>query len=147
MDETREVEDTLKFLSDAAEKFERGESITCLISRNGRLVGVLGVHSIDPLNRKTEIGYWLAAAARGKGIMTRACAEVVSRLFRDFELNRVEILCAPENLPSRGIPERLGFTREGVAREAGRLATGFTDLVVYAMLAREWKARDPSATG
>jgi ribosomal-protein-serine acetyltransferase len=43
-----------------------------------------------------------------------------------------------ENARSRAIPERLGFTYEGVAREEGRGSGGFYDLAVYGLLDREW---------
>jgi ribosomal-protein-serine acetyltransferase len=50
----------------------------------------------------------------------------------------VTIRVAPDNARSRAIPERLGFTEEGVMREAGRSALGHHDLVVYGLLDREW---------
>jgi RimJ/RimL family protein N-acetyltransferase len=56
-------------------------------------------------------------------------------------VHRVVIDAASANLRSRRIPERLGFTREGVLREAGRGPCGYQDLVVYGLLDREWRRR------
>ena len=51
----------------------------------------------------------------------------------------MEILCATGNTRSRAIPERLGFTQEGIIRQAERFNDHYNDLVVYGMLASEWK--------
>jgi ribosomal-protein-serine acetyltransferase len=53
----------------------------------------------------------------------------------------VEIGCAPGNRKSCAIPERLGFTREGVLRQREWLYDHFVDHVVYGILAEEWRAR------
>lgn len=43
-----------------------------------------------------------------------------------------------QNTRSRAIPERLGFTEEGVRRQAEKFADRRHELVVYSMLAHEW---------
>lgn len=48
-----------------------------------------------------------------------------------------------ENLRSRRIPERLGFTQEGVLRQVRWRKDHFDDHVVYGMLASEWRSADP----
>jgi ribosomal-protein-serine acetyltransferase len=53
-------------------------------------------------------------------------------------MNRIEIRCAPDNAPSRAVPERLGFTEEGLHRQVLAIHGGFQDLIMYAMLARDW---------
>ena len=50
----------------------------------------------------------------------------------------IVIRAGVENTRSRAIPERLGFTKEGVARGEGRGTPGFYDLVVYGLLEDEW---------
>lgn len=43
----------------------------------------------------------------------------------------------PQNLPSQALLERLGFTREGVLREAGFWAGCYQDLQVFSLLSHE----------
>jgi ribosomal-protein-serine acetyltransferase len=61
-----------------------------------------------------------------------------------WKLNRVEIRAAVANERSRAIPRRLGFTEEGVLRQAERVGDRFVDHVLYAMLAEDWQS--PAAT-
>ena len=107
----------------------------------GEIVGGTGFHEINRTDKSAEIGYWLAKDATGKGIMTKSVDKLLDYGFDELVLNRIVIKCVPENTKSRAIPERLGFTIEGVEREAGWLHTRFVDHVVYSMLAREWREK------
>ncbi len=140
VDGVRSVADSLAFIEEGLERFARGGGYELGIWREGALIGVVGVHEIDRANASTSIGYWLDAGHQGRGIMTRAVAAVLDDLFFARGLHRVEIRVAPENGRSRAIPERLGFRMEGVLREAGRYGGRWGDLIVYAMLDREWRA-------
>jgi hypothetical protein len=62
--------------------------------------------------------------------------------FGAWRLHRVEIRAGVDNTRSRAIPERLGFTQEGVAREAKRAGGRSADQVVYAILATDRLVRD-----
>ena len=58
-----------------------------------------------------------------------ACTKVLIRyVFEEFDINRVEIQMSTRN-PKRAIPERLGFTQEGVLRSNERLRGEFSDSV------------------
>jgi ribosomal-protein-serine acetyltransferase len=56
-------------------------------------------------------------------------------------LNRIEIRCAPQNTASRAVPTRLGFIEEGLHRQVLAMRGEFQDLIMYAMLARDWAVR------
>jgi RimJ/RimL family protein N-acetyltransferase len=102
------------------------------------LVGGTLFPSINPRAGTAEVGVFLAASARGHGIVTRAVGAMLDWAFTERGLHRVEWRCAVGNAPSRRIPERLGFTHEGTLREIFPVRDERQDLEVWALLAREW---------
>jgi ribosomal-protein-serine acetyltransferase len=138
VDAERSPRDTRNFIQFIHQQYHSREGFQTGIWYHGHLVGVIGYHKFDWANRSTSIGYWLAEDFQGRGIMTRSCRAMVDYAFSSLRLHRVEIRCAVENAKSRAIPERLGFTIEGVAREAEWLYDHYEDLVVYAMLEDQW---------
>jgi ribosomal-protein-serine acetyltransferase len=104
---------------------------------DGTYVGGIGIRP-EMEGVDCEIGYWIASAHEGRGLVTAACRALIDLAFGELGLHRVTIRVAPDNARSRAIPERLGFTQEGVMREAGRTSLGHNDLVVYGLLHREW---------
>jgi len=143
--DTLTLEDCRQNRRNALERLARNDGVEAGIFDGGRVVGVIGLHGIDWVNRKTTLGYWLSASHVGRGIMTAAVRTFVGHCFDELKLNRVEIRCAPENHRSRAIPRRLGFREEGIAGQAERHQDGrFGDLVSYAMLASEWRSTGPA---
>lgn len=132
------IESSRSFVLRSLQRYLDNDGFNGGIFYKDRLAGVIGYHSINWPNRQVEIGYWLGAEFEGKGLMTRACRSLIDFAFDRLQLNRVTILCATGNARSRAIPERLGFTQEGVLREGEWLNDHFVDLVIYSMLAREW---------
>ncbi len=134
------VESTREFYKKSFEAFsDEGVEISLLIFYQGKVVGSTGFHEINRRNKSAEIGYWLAKEVNGKGIVTKCVERQLDYAFDEMKLNRVTIKCVPENLKSRKIPVKLGFTQEGIERESGWLHTRFADHVVYSMLASEWR--------
>jgi ribosomal-protein-serine acetyltransferase len=143
LNDAKSVEDTRNFIRSVLDQWARNDGFSAGIWYHGQPVGAIGYHSIDWLNCSTSIGYWLSASHQGRGLMTKACRAMVEHAFSQLGLNRVEIRCATGNQKSRAIPERLGFTHEGISRQAEWLYDHFVDLAVYSMLADDW----PTATG
>jgi ribosomal-protein-serine acetyltransferase len=94
--------------------------------------------TVGPFWTSAEIGYWISSELEGRGYVTRACRALIDLAFGELGVHRVVIRAGTENKRSRAIPERLGFTQEGVHREEGTGSEGFHDLVVYGLLDREW---------
>ncbi len=138
LDDNTSPADTKKFVRHSLDKFAANNGFQVGIWFRGKLVGVIGYHGVDWVNRSTSIGYWLAAAYQGQGLVTRACQALVDYAFTEWSLNRVEIRCAVGNRKSRAIPGRLGFKEEGIIRQPEWLYDHFVDHVVYGMLASEW---------
>lgn len=109
-----------------------------------RLAGGAELHINRPL-RSGEIGYWIDAAHEGRGLVTRTVAALIDAAFGQYGLDRVAIGTVVGNHRSRAIPERLGFTREGVLRAAIPVGGGERhDEILYGLLATDWKDRRPA---
>ena len=128
-------------------KFEISRAPDAGIWIDGVFSGSIGSHSIDWANRSTSIGYWIDSAQQARGIMTRCCASLLDYLFDDLLLHRVEIRCGTGNTRSCAIPQRLGFMREGVLREAEWVNGRWVDLVVWSMLEDAWREGAASRRG
>ena len=94
---------------------------------------------LGPFGIAGELGYWIRANHEGRGHITRACRALIDIGFEELGLHRIEIRAGLENARSRAVPERLGFTYEGIEREGSRGSRGFYDLAVYSLLDREWR--------
>ncbi len=133
-------QDSLDYIAKSRAQLEAGDGFEGAIVVEGEIVGGAGFHAIDRLNHSTSIGYWLAAEAQGSGLMTATVRALVDHAFGPWELHRVVIEAVVDNVRSRAIPERLGFTEEGIAREAKRIRGRYEDAVLYAMLTSDWAA-------
>ncbi|PGS56811.1 GNAT family N-acetyltransferase [Bacillus sp. AFS041924] len=138
----QKLEDTEKFIKSTMNQFAENNGFQAGIWSNSKLVGVIGFHSINWINKSTSIGYWLGKGFEGSGIMTKACHAFVHHALTDLKLNRVEIRAAVENTKSRAIPERLGFIKEGCIRKAEWIYDHYVDHYVYGMLAEDWAIKN-----
>lgn len=119
-------------------QFAENNGFQAGIRYKGKFVGMIGLHSIDWNNKATSIGYYLASEAEGNGVMTRSVHRVLQYIFEELNLQRVEIRCGENNVKSQAIPERLGFTKEGLIRDGEKLYDHFHSLIVYGKLRSEW---------
>jgi RimJ/RimL family protein N-acetyltransferase len=101
---------------------------------DGRLIGSFGLKRTDWRGRTSEIGYWVSPWARGEGLATEAVAAVGRWLLTEQGFERLALRAAPGNAASRRVAEKAGFTREGVARNAGFTNAGRVDLIVYSLI-------------
>jgi len=84
------------------------------------LRGVIGVDMRG--EREIEIGYWLAADARGKGLAREAVRAMIAELASRHPERRIVAECHPDNARSWSLLERVGFISTGkTGARPGRL--------------------------
>ena len=129
-----------------AKGWSEGRELTWAVREAGagacpHLVGMLGITLSGPEGARTgEVGYWLAAAARGRGTMTRAVAALIDMAFDPkgpLALSALRWRCDIHETSHGPVPNwaswkvawSLGFQREGRVRRFlpndGRLHDGW----------------------
>src|SRR5688572_15340249 len=131
------IESARKFITEGIANMQAKKNMGFGIYRGKDLIGTIGFVHFDWTSRKTEIGYWIDKDEEGKGIITRACRALIDYSFDELAMNRVEIRCSAENARSAAVPERLGFTQEGLLRQSDFRNGRFHDFKVYGLLANE----------
>jgi RimJ/RimL family protein N-acetyltransferase len=86
-----------------------------IVDGEGRIVGECGTKA-QPQHGVVEIGYGLAAPSRGSGLGTRAVDTLVCWLAAHPDVDTVVGNVAVDNIASRRLLERLGFTATGEDR-------------------------------
>jgi ribosomal-protein-alanine N-acetyltransferase len=115
---------------------EEGRAYPYVIEVDGRLAGRVSVTNVarGPFC-SGSLGYWVAADLTGRGVATRAVAEVLVDGFARHGLHRVEAATLVDNLASQAVLRRNGFTLIGTAPGYLRIAGRWRDHLLYQRLA------------
>jgi RimJ/RimL family protein N-acetyltransferase len=135
---------TRAFLERAGREWLAGEHLPVAIgvpaAEGGwRIVGSLGLR-IDAAAASGELGYWVDTDFEGRGLVRRAAEVLIGQGFGPLGLRRIGLHTEVANVRSRALAERLGFTEEGVLRQAIVFPQERRDQVVYGLLAEDWRA-------
>ncbi|MEP7382577.1 MAG: GNAT family N-acetyltransferase [Gemmatimonadota bacterium] len=108
--------DAESFIASAtAERPSRNVAITV----DDLVVGAIGVTPGEDIYRVTgEVGYWLDANARGRGLATEALRGFVAWLWETTDLQHLCASVFTSNRDSARVLEKSGFTLAYIARKA-----------------------------
>ena len=129
-------DDARAFMAALGPAMERGEHCAFGVIAGGEVAGAVGIPRLSWPDERAEVGYWVAAHARGQGIAARA-VRLLSAWAFEMGFFRVELMIATENLASQRVAERTGFTREGVLRGQMIVKGRRLDVVAFSRLRGE----------
>ncbi|MFZ0089842.1 MAG: GNAT family N-acetyltransferase [Solirubrobacteraceae bacterium] len=101
------------------------------------LLGSISMTRFAWEHARGEVGYWLAAPARGQGHATRAVRLICAWGLRALRLERIDLMAATGNPASQAVAKRAGFTREALLRSYMRGAFERQDMVAFGLLKGE----------
>ena len=119
--------DALEFLTTTEER-----AFAIFDGPTGELLGGIGARVHD--EGVVEIGYWVRASTRGRGVATRALRLVASWAFEELGAGRLQLVTEPANRASQRVAEKAGFTREGTLRSLLEFKGRRRDAVMYSLL-------------
>ena len=97
--------------------------------------------SISKAHQRAGLGYALAKAHWGKGLMTEAAMAVVDYGFVEHKLAKVFAMADLRNIGSYKVMEKLGMSREGLHRGHSVKRGERRDEVFYGILREQWESR------
>ncbi|HEX4747888.1 MAG TPA: GNAT family protein [Gaiellaceae bacterium] len=107
------------------------------ITVDASLAGAIGM-SVNSMDYRGRIGYWVGAAARRRGVCTRALRLLSRWALDELRLQRLDLITDPDNVASQRVAEKVGFRREGVLRAHLRHPDGrIRDSVMFSLLPGE----------
>ena len=113
-----------------------------------KAVGVAAYMRIDPPNGVVEVGHLnFSHALQRTAAATEAMYLMMRRAFDELGYRRYEWKCDSLNAASRRAAERLGFSYEGLFRQAIIYKNRSRDTAWYSIVDTEWRAQQKAFEG
>jgi RimJ/RimL family protein N-acetyltransferase len=115
---------------------------------SGSAVGVASFLRIDPSMGSIEVGHLsYAPALQRTPAATEAMYLMMQHVFGELGYRRYEWKCDSHNAPSRSAAERLGFSYEGIFRQALVVKGRNRDTAWFSIVDSEWPATRAALEG
>ena len=105
----------------------------------GEPVGTISALDINESLEIAHIGYCIGSRWWHMGITSEALGAVISFLFTEAGVNRIESQHDPDNPHSGDVMKKCGMRYEGTLRQADYSNRGIVDAAVYSILRSEWE--------
>lgn len=104
-------------------------------NEDGALVGGVTLTNVRRgVAQAVSLGYWMGRPYAGKGYMSAAVRTLIPFAFGALGFRRIEAACVPHNRASIALLEKVGFQREGLARQYLCINGVWTDHLLFALL-------------
>lgn len=103
----------------------------------GKPIGTCLLFRHDETSRRAELGYALARAHWGRGLMHEALSALIDTAFGALHLRRLEAEVDTANAASDRVLRRLGFVAEGLMRQRWQVKGRLYDTRLYGLLAQD----------
>jgi len=126
-------DDATKWLSSVLD--QEGPKRYFAIIVKGKLVGSIGLTPKTDIYRKNaEVGYFIAPGYWGMGITTKALKAITAYAFRTFDIIRVYAEPFADNIGSRRVLEKAGYTLEATFKNYVIKNGVIKDSCIYSVL-------------
>ena len=113
--------DTNSFLRDVQTTYQatprKAYEFAVILKSTNQLIGSCGIRIQSSINHHGDFGYILSKAYWNQGLGKELAAELVRFGFSDLKLHRIWATCAPDNIASQKVLERIGLKKEGHLRQ------------------------------
>jgi RimJ/RimL family protein N-acetyltransferase len=122
----------------------RGITLVAELAQTGELVGDCVLFWRSQEHKQGEVGYVFNPAYHGRGLATETVGALLRVGFEGLNMHRIAGRLDERNTASARVLERAGLRREAHLVENEFVKGEWTDELIYAILRREWLARQPA---
>ena len=94
-----------------------------------------------------EFADWVGAPHARMGYVSRAVRTVTRFCFERLRLHRIEAACLPDNIPSRDLLLKVGFSLEGKASAYLKINGAWADHLLFGLVSDEAEWGDDKKSG
>lgn len=134
-----ELRAQMKMMSSNLLNLNEFEEFRFFLQFQNQLVGTIGIKNINRVMMYCEIGYVVGEAFQGKGFGSSGLKLLVEKIFKETHLRKILAYVAEDNLASRRIMQKAGFTQEGLCREHYIINGKPTNEILYGILRSDLK--------
>jgi RimJ/RimL family protein N-acetyltransferase len=134
------LQDAVGFLASQEPMRRRGEHLGLALvapAAPERVLGSLSLMRLHWEHGRGELGWWVAAEARGRGVATAGARLFARWALEHVGLARIDCFVDVDNLASQRVAERAGFVRDGVLRSWHEHRGRRRSMVSYGLLASD----------
>lgn len=112
--------------------------VLCLLSKEeDRMLAYTNYSSIiRGVFQACHLGYSLRESEQGKGLMHEALESGIQYIHKELNIDRIQANYMPRNVKSAAVLKKLGFEKEGVARDYLKINGQWEDHILTALVLR-----------
>ena len=104
-------------------------------------IGQISIFLVDDKNHWCEIEYAIGSAFHRKGFAFEATKAIIDFAFEKVCFHKVQVCHKENNLASKGLIQKCGFTYEGTLRDYFFMNGEYVSRLFYSMLRTEWEQK------
>lgn len=111
------------------------------LKNDGKMIGIIHFSKRFDKEKKAEVAYFLNQNYWGKGLMGEVLSVIIAFSFREFGLRQLELLIDEENIASKKLAEKVGFSKSSRFKAKLPNAGHFHFFDRYEMTSKDYKKR------
>ena len=137
----KDISESESVLKKWIEEYEKDKAFyqwAIVLKELGEPIGSISVVGMNERVDMVHVGYCIGSKWWGNGYMSEAFARIISFLFEEVGVQRIESQHDPNNPASGKVMEKCGLKYEGTLRKADWSNKGIVDAAVYGLLKEEF---------
>lgn len=126
-------------------EFHSGSAVRFVLSPRGDAASIIGAANFTQISRgpfqAAILGYKIAAASEGRGLMREALQTTICYVFEKLHLHRIHANYIPDNVKSGRLLARLGFAIEGYAKDYLFINDAWRDHILTSLTNQHFNTR------